>query len=137
MRRFIALLFVLVWLAPLGASAQPSTDPHIIACGGAERLAYFSHTPASQYQTYRVAYTVRGVGATGLHETPIYHYHRHEVNSPQGFTSYSFEVTVERYPGRPTELYLDGYGAGCPSSHIVFSDVSITPVFGKQVRADH
>lgn len=137
MRRLIVSLLVLVWLAPPGASAQPKTDPHIFPCGGEGRIAYLSHTPASQFTTYRVTYTVRGVGATGLHETPVYHYHRHEVNSPAAFTTYTFEVTVERYPGRPTELYLDGYGAGCPGAHIVFSDYSITPLFGKQVRRDH
>lgn len=124
---YIAVLVVAV-LTPMSVGAVP-LPVYSVPCGTEARVGYLLYNPPGPAQTYTISFHAQGVGTVRLHETPVYHWTDTSVNSPGGPTAYSYQKTIDRYPGRPTELFLDGNAAPCAvyPGGLTVTNVSITP----------
>lgn len=126
MRRLFLLLAAV-------ASFIPSPSPPratVIPCGTQARVTYLINKAPADVQTYRVSFRVQGVGQGYFYQTPVFKWRIDDVNSPTKPVEFIYEWTVERYPGRPIELFLDGLAAPCKQypDGLTVTDALIQPV---------
>jgi hypothetical protein len=105
----------------------------------AAEVVEITYSPQAEVQTYRVTFDVRGQGRMYARTSPFFYWHIIPVDSPNQPSHYSFDWTIPRYPGRPTEVTLEGLPVPCKQNPdgLEITNYSITPVLGKQSRADH
>ncbi len=138
MRIVLAAIFALILIAPTSVSAMP-LPAVVIPCGTQARVGYFSYNPPGATQTYQISFDAQGNGLARLHESPVYQWVDTPINSPSSPTHFSFQVTIDRYPGRPTELFLDGNAASCAvnPAGLTITNVSISAVVQRSKITPH
>ena len=131
----VPTLFAVTWPASpaLAQSKAPSQQTLVvIPCTQTQGalLDLFSYSPPGPSQTYRISFTAQGRGFVRLHITPVYAWIDTQVNSVGGPTDYSYDWTIDRYPGRPTELQMEGYPASCAvyPDGLTVTNISINPI---------
>lgn len=139
MRRLVVLLLVLTWLAPSQVEARPHPAVVIPCTTYAAEFAEIEYTPQTDIQTYRVTFDVRGQGRMYARTSPLFYWQIIPIDSPNQPVHHSFDWQIPRYPGRPTEVTLEGLPVPCElnPNGLEITGYSITPVLSKQGRSDH